>query len=213
MSPEDTAPRNEARPGPLERSRLRPMTKVSLAGTALLALAAAIFLISSHLASDVQAACRPDAAVIKAFKPTEPPKPVPQISFRPADGDAIPISAFKGRGVVLNFWATWCAPCVREMPELDALHAKVADMGAEVLAVSMDREGHPVIAKFFATNDLKNLRPLHDPMNAAGRALGVRGLPTTVFIDKRGLEVGRIEGIQHYDIPEMVAFVRDCLNQ
>ncbi|MDA0998147.1 MAG: TlpA disulfide reductase family protein [Proteobacteria bacterium] len=184
--------------------------KIGLALTVPLALAAAILIISRNLASDDRESCRIPGKALQSIQSAVPPKPVPAVSFADA-GANIPLADFRGRGVVLNFWATWCAPCVREMPELDRLAPVAKAAGVDVVTVSMDREGRPVIDKFFAVNNLANLPRYHDPKGVAGRALGVRGLPTTILITPDGKEIGRIEGTFKFDSPEMADFVRDCL--
>lgn len=193
-------------------SRLSKATKLSIAVTGALALAAVIFMISSQHASEVHAGdCSIDSEALQAIEVFDSPKRVEEVSFVTSDGSAKSINEYLGRGVVLNFWATWCAPCVREMPELDTINAELAPDGIDVLAVSMDREGHPVIEKFYGKTGIRNLEALHDPKSAAGRKLGIRGLPTTVIINPKGEEVARISGIHHYDTPETKAYLRRCL--
>lgn len=195
----------------MTKSKLSLTTKLSIAATGGLALAAVIFMISPKLASDDHADCTIDDEALQSIVVAETPEAAKQVSFFQADGTEVSIGDFQGRGVVLNFWATWCAPCVREMPELDAINAELAADGIDVIAVSMDREGHDAIEKFYRNTGIKNLDALHDPKSAAGRALGIRGLPTTVIINPAGQEVARISGIHHYDTPETKAYLRRCI--
>ncbi len=118
---------------------------------------------------------------------------------------------FKGQALVVNLWATWCAPCVTEMPALDRLSETVAEDGIAVLPLSADREGAPVIEAFFATNGIGHLPVMVDRMGKVARALGVPGLPTTILYDWEGREVGRVVGTAEWDTPEAVAFLRGCL--
>lgn len=121
------------------------------------------------------------------------------------------LADFKGQALVVNLWATWCAPCVTEMPALDRLSETVSGDGIAVLPLSADREGAPVIQAFFATNGIGHLPVMVDRMGKVARALGVPGLPTTVLYDREGREVGRVVGIAEWDAPDAVAFLRTCL--
>jgi len=130
------------------------------------------------------------------------------LTFTDAEGRATDFTAFRGRGLVVNFWATWCAPCVAEMPALDRLHALVAREGIEVLALSNDRGGRAQVEPFFQRAGLRNMAIWLDPRGATGRALAVRVLPTTLILDRRGLEVARLEGDAAWDQPPMIAAIR-----
>lgn len=195
----------------MTKSRLSTITKLSIAATGALALAAVIFMISPEHASDDHADCSISSEALQNIQVSETPEPVKDVSFVLADGTSKSIKDYLGRGVVLNFWATWCAPCVREMPELDAIKAELVNDGIDVIAVSMDREGHPAIEKFYKDTNILYLEALHDPKNAAGRTLSVRGLPTTVIINPKGEEVARISGIHHYDTPKTKDYLRRCI--
>jgi len=176
-----------------------------------MALVGVIFLIFPALASDHAARCTPEGDGFKSLTPAGTPKAPPAFEFTAADGTVLTLDGFKGRGVILNFWATWCVPCVREMPELDMLKKDLASEGIDVLTVSMDRGGHPAIKAFFERYYIKNLTPLHDPKSKAARALGVQGLPTTLLIDPDGREVARIVGVLKYDTPESIAYFKRCI--
>ncbi|MBI3506341.1 MAG: TlpA family protein disulfide reductase [Proteobacteria bacterium] len=130
------------------------------------------------------------------------PEPVmaPEIAFRDAGGRELTLADFRGRVLAVNFWATWCAPCVEEMPALDRLHAAQSADQVEVVAISLDRGGLRQVAPFFTTHDL-HLPVYLDPVGASARAFSVRGLPTTVVIDPDGREFGRLEGAAAWDSP------------
>ncbi|MCH8036380.1 MAG: TlpA family protein disulfide reductase [Proteobacteria bacterium] len=119
----------------------------------------------------------------------------------------------KGRVVLLNFWATWCAPCIREMPSLDRLQAALEDRGLAVLAVSIDRGGTEVIRPFAERLGLERLGLYHDAKGALFRAFGVTGLPTTFLIDRRGRIVGAYPGPAEWDEPEARALIEHYLRQ
>ena len=136
------------------------------------------------------------------------PAPAAMISFTDADGKETGLAAFAGQGLVVNLWATWCPPCVAEMPALDRLLAMVRAERIAVLALSSDRGGRAKVEPFYQRLGLKELAIWLDPLGAAARALGARGLPTTVIIDRVGREVARLEGEAVWDAPELVAAVQ-----
>ncbi len=136
-------------------------------------------------------------------------RPVPEgVVFQDAEGRERRFAEFRGQGLVVNFWATWCPPCVAEMPALDRARAALAGDGIEVLPLSSDRGGRAQVEPFYARTGLKHLAIWLDPRGAAGRAFGVRGLPTTLILNRAGLEVARLEGEAAWDRPEVLAAIR-----
>ena len=134
--------------------------------------------------------------------------PLPDLSFTNAEGRAHTIADFAGRGLVINLWATWCPPCVAEMPALDRLAATLERENIQVLPLSSDRRGREVVQAFYERTGLRTLRIWLDPRGAASRALGARGLPTTVIVDRGGRERARLEGDAAWDAPEFIAAIR-----
>ncbi|MGB0671311.1 MAG: TlpA disulfide reductase family protein [Rhodospirillales bacterium] len=134
-----------------------------------------------------------------------------EAAFADEQGQARRLADFIGRGVVLNFWATWCAPCVKEMPELDRLAGRVASMGVDVLAISEDRGGATQARQFYDANGIIHLPISMDVNQRLVRAFGARGLPTTYLIDPSGRLVARVEGAIAWDADEAVEAVRACL--
>jgi thiol-disulfide isomerase/thioredoxin len=145
-----------------------------------------------------------------SFAPSEP-KSAPEISFFDREGTERTLEDYRGKVVVLNLWATWCAPCRREMPALDRLQAQLGDQGLLVMPLSMDRGGLDQIQEFYDEVGLPTLGIYHDPKAAAGRAFGALGLPTTIVIDREGREVGRLLGPAEWDSEEAVSLVRAIL--
>lgn len=131
---------------------------------------------------------------------------LPPLGFRLADGTERTAADYAGKALVLNFWATWCAPCVEEMPALDALARLVPE--AAVLPLSSDRGGAAAVAKFYAARGIKHLPVVLDPQGAAARTVGSRGIPTTLLVDARGRERGRVEGAADWGSAASVAMVR-----
>jgi thiol-disulfide isomerase/thioredoxin len=149
----------------------------------------------------------------QGFAIQEPSKPLPEIAFQDGDGKPRTLGDFRGKVVLLNIWATWCAPCRKEMPTLDRLQAQLAGSDFQVVALSMDRAGPDVVKKFFAEIGVRNLALEIDPSSKAMFALGVFGLPTTVLIDRKGQEIGRLVGPAEWDAPKMLDFIRSEINQ
>jgi len=138
------------------------------------------------------------------------PTALPDLHFNGADGAAHTIAEYAGHGVVMNFWATWCVPCVAEMAALDELARQVAG-GIAVLALSSDRGGTPVVERFYRERGIRTLPVLLDPRGEAARALGARGIPTTLLIDRIGRERARIEGAADWAAPESIAAIRKAI--
>jgi thiol-disulfide isomerase/thioredoxin len=114
------------------------------------------------------------------------------------------LADFRGRPVLLNLWATWCAPCVAEMPALDRLAARAGD-GLVVLTVSQDLEERRAVDPFFARGRFRHLKPYTDPRNELPLALGAAGLPVSVLYDASGREVWRLAGEWDWDKVDPVA--------
>lgn len=124
------------------------------------------------------------------------------VSFVDQDSNELDISAFKGKVVVLNFWATWCAPCRKEMPQLDALQREMGGDDFAVVTVATGRNPVPMIKAFFAKAGVKNLPILRDPKQAYARRMAVLGLPMTMILDREGREIARLQGEAEWDAPE-----------
>ena len=131
---------------------------------------------------------------IAALRRTDPPEIPAAATFLTAEGTARGLGDYAGRGLVVNLWATWCVPCVVEMPELQELARAVSGEGILVLPLSSDRGGAEVVRRFYAANRIDALPVLLDPRGEAARAWKSRGLPTTLMIDRLGRERGRVEG-------------------
>ncbi|WP_294059811.1 TlpA disulfide reductase family protein [Sphingomonas sp.] len=116
----------------------------------------------------------------------------PDIAFTSPDGKKLTLADFRGKPVLLNLWATWCAPCVKEMPTLDALAQAKGD-ALQVLTVSQDFEGKTKVDPYFAKAGFKRLKPYLDTEAAFSLGLGLN-LPTTILFDAEGREVWRVTG-------------------
>lgn len=150
---------------------------------------------------------------MKEFVLSDPPKPPPAFTFTDLEGKELTLGDFKGKVVVLNLWATWCVPCLKEMPSLQRLHAKMRDKGVVVAAVSQDRAGAKIVTPFIEKHGLKALPIYLDTKGVVLRAINGRGLPTTLVIDREGREVGRLEGDAEWDGPAAQALLNHVANQ
>ncbi len=123
--------------------------------------------------------------------------PAPDTQFLDPDGEPTSLEAFRGRPLLVNLWATWCAPCVVEMPSLDAL-AERSGNRLQVLAISQDHEGRAKVDQFFAARRFRALEPFLDAELGLMTGLAVATLPTTILYDARGREVWRITGAEDW---------------
>lgn len=119
--------------------------------------------------------------------------PAPDVAFLDPQGNPASLEDFRGRPVLVNLWATWCAPCVVEMPSLDALAVREEDL--EVLALSQDVAGRQAVDEFFAEREFEELEAYLDDQMAFMAALGLDTLPTTILYDAEGREVWRMTGM------------------
>ena len=137
----------------------------------------------------------------------EEPQEVPAVSFTDMDGEELTLAAFEGRFVLLNFWATWCAPCREEMPSLDRLQRALGGEAFAVVTVASGRNPPPAIRRFFEEEGVTDLPVYLDPRQAMSRQMGVFGLPTTVLIDPEGREIGRLRGDADWAGAEALALI------
>ncbi|HEV7233467.1 MAG TPA: TlpA disulfide reductase family protein [Sphingorhabdus sp.] len=134
----------------------------------------------------------------------------PTVTFSGADGRDVSLADFAGRPLLVNLWATWCAPCKAEMPTLDALAALEAGR-VSVIAVSQDLEGRKPVQAFFESTGIENLEPYTDADNALLAAFDNKvALPTTILYDSDGREVWRVAGGVEWDDAEIARLLREA---
>ncbi len=150
----------------------------------------------------------PPVQALQVVRP-HPPSPLPALSFADADGQVMTLDRLRtaGGGVVLNLWATWCVPCVAEMPALDRLARALKPNGVTVLTVSLDHGGAEQVRAFYAVHAIRSLPVLLDPHSLSMAALGLDGIPTTLLIDRAGLEVARVSGSVDWASPDAAGLV------
>nr|WP_235857779.1 TlpA disulfide reductase family protein [Marimonas lutisalis] len=145
-----------------------------------------------------------------AFHPA--PKPAGTAAYDTAEGGKATLADHQGRYVLLNFWATWCAPCRKEMPMLAALQDEFGGDRFEVLTIATGRNNPAQMQKFFDEIGVTNL-PLHrDPSSALAREMGVLGLPVTVILAPDGTEIARMLGDAEWDSDSAKAIIRAVLD-
>jgi len=127
------------------------------------------------------------------------PAPVPNLDIRDGDGNDAGLGRSRGRAVLLNLWASWCLPCVAELPALDRLATTAK--GVEVVALSLDHNGAPAAKAAYARMEITHLSVRVDAQLRAGEALAAPMLPVTLLIDAQGREVARFVGAADWDSP------------
>jgi peroxiredoxin len=144
-----------------------------------------------------------------SIQPAVIPDRRPDITLADRDGKPRSLSEWDGRPQVINFWATWCAPCREELPALARLHGELADQGLLVVGVSVD--ARPELAARFARERALAFAVLGDPREEVARRFGVRAYPTTVVVDRAGRVAHRAVGAFAWDAPEAAAWLRGLL--
>jgi thiol-disulfide isomerase/thioredoxin len=134
----------------------------------------------------------------------ETPRPLPPIEIQDHAGEKLALDRFRGKFVLLNFWATWCAPCKAEMPSLNLLASHIPASDLVILPVSVDAAPIAQVHQYYAALKLDRLGLYADPSMAAMRMLAVVGIPTTLLIDREGREIARLVGPAQWDSPAIV---------
>ena len=144
----------------------------------------------------------------QGFALHDEPQPVINVRFVTEDGTRRDMESLRGKVLLVNVWATWCIPCREKMPTLDALQAELGSAHFEVVALSIDREGAPVVRRFYDEIGVQHLTMYVDKTMLSATALRTVGLPTTILINAQGQELGRLVGPAEWDDPEMVSFLK-----
>ncbi len=173
-------------------------------------------------------ACRPAVALAQKIAPfatgqvaavnvAKSPLRVPDLAFQDAAGKPLTLKAFRGRTVLVNLWATWCVPCRKEMPTLDALQGKLGGPDFQVVAVNIDTRNLDKPKEFLKELNINKLVYYSDPdaktfqdLKAIGRAFG---LPTTLLVDPQGCEIGSIAGPAEWASDDAVKLIKAALGK
>ena len=150
-------------------------------------------------------------AALGIHRPADPSE-APDFTLMALEGRPVRLREFRGKLVLLNFWATWCAPCLHEMPSMERLYQTFKQTEFMLLAVSMDRQGEEV-AKPFVDNLKLTFPVLLDRTSEVARQYGVRGLPTTYLIAPDGLLIGAVIGAREWYRTEAKALIAGLLRQ
>ena len=165
----------------------------------------ALMLGANQGVADVAAADALRAGDMKKLSFSAEAKPLPESALVGLDDAPHSLSDYRGKWVLVNFWATWCPPCRTEMPGLDALQEKLGGDRFQVVTVATGRNPVQGIEKFFAEAGITRLPALRDPGSDLAHGLGIMGLPVTVILNPEGQEAGRLIGDAAWDAPEAVA--------
>ncbi|MDP1668778.1 TlpA disulfide reductase family protein [Phaeovulum sp.] len=170
-----------------------------------LALVAALaFTAQGVFAADIEALRLGD---MKKLAVTAPPTAMPEVVLLDEKGAKRRLDEWRGKVLVVNFWATWCASCRTEMPSLDRLQGAMGSDAFEVLTVATGRNSMPAIEKFFAEAGVTHLQILRDERQTMSRELGILGLPVTLILNREGQEVARMIGDAAWDGAEARALL------
>jgi thiol-disulfide isomerase/thioredoxin len=192
-------------PGPKSAARARLNWWVVVAVAALALGLATLVIGPPQFASSPYAPYAKGAMAKLSFK-FAGQKP-PAVAFGGPDGQPTSLAAFRGRAVLMNLWATWCGPCVGELPALDALQKDLGGDTFQVVAVNMDADDAGAAARFLAEHGLTNLALYTDPKLQMDPALAGPGIPASVLYDAEGREVGRLFGAVDWASPEARALI------
>jgi len=164
-------------------------------------------LLGLALAQTAVAAELPRLGEMQKFTLSAERKPAALADFLDPSDRPITLEAFRGKVVLLNLWATWCAPCREEMPALDRLQQKRGSKDFAVVAVAQDRGGRAKVETFLGQIGARHLASYLDTSMKSGRAWGAYGLPMTLLLDRQGREIGRMVGIAEWDGPDALKLI------
>ena len=145
---------------------------------------------------------------MQAFAITPSLRPPLTVAWRDANGQEISLAAFRGKVVMLNFWASWCSPCLRELPSINRLQARLGGDQFTVVALNVDRGGKSVAERYTRRLKLDKLALYIDQSNNAAKSMKLKNMPTTIIFDAEGREVGRLVGAAEWDTEEAINLLK-----
>jgi len=159
------------------------------------------FLITNVLANDISS--------FKNILIHKVPKAYDNVIFLDKKDKKININDFKGNLLILNFWATWCEPCKEEMPSLNNLQINTELDRLKIFTINIGKENIEKVNKFFLNLNIQNFEPYFDPPTTLAKKFSLRGVPTSILIDKNGKEFARIIGSVDFDNPVLVNWLKN----
>ena len=159
-----------------------------------------IFLITNVLAEELPG--------IKNIVIHKIPKTYNNVIFLDNKDQKININQYKDNLLILNFWATWCEPCKEEMPSLDKLQVNPELDKIKIFAINIGKENKNKVNKFFVDFNIKNFEPYFDPPTTLAKKFSLRGIPTTILIDKSGQEFARVIGSIDFEDQNFVNWIK-----
>lgn len=189
--------------------RLKSLIALTIYGAA--ALVATPVLAADLSAAQISALKEAREGDMKKLVFHKEPRPRLEKEFQTANGAAKTVSDFEGKVVVLNFWATWCPPCRKEMPYLDALQGEMGGDDFQVIALAMDRASVDKLKDFYLSIGSENLKIYREPTLRIGAEAGVLGMPITIILDRQGREIARLQGEAKWDGPEAKAIIKQVI--
>ena len=165
----------------------------------------------SHERQDLKTLQELQVGSLKNIVVNTEPKQVADREVLTLDETTKQINFGKNKVTLINFWATWCAPCREEMPSLNQLVESVASDNFSVIAIAVGRNSNNAINKFFTKHDLTNLESYKDPKGRMSSQFSVLGLPTTIIVDQHSNEIAKFLGSTEWDSNEAVAFINKIL--
>jgi len=155
----------------------------------------------------------PSDGTVRSFRAVTPAIKVPQFSFKDGNGKTIDLGAFKGKIVLLNVWATWCGPCIRELPALNRLQNQFADSDFIILPVSIDKKGLEIVKPFYDRLKLDSLKIYSDANKAMGVFFPLEVVPANFIINREGMLVSFLRSYINWDDPEVTNMISFYLKQ
>ena len=159
-----------------------------------------IFLITDVIANELPG--------IKNIAIHKAPKIYDNVIFLDKNDQKLNVDQFKGNLLLLNFWATWCEPCKEEMPSLDKLQANPDLDKLKIFAINIGKENLDKVNKFLIDLNIKNFEPYFDPPATLAKMFSLRGVPTTILINKEGQEFARVIGSIDFENKNFVNWIK-----